>query len=83
MDNDIRTMGEIQLTDALQYLMDKGVEWGFSVSNWFDCSEKEVLLETNAMLLNQPEIEVRCPVCRNSKIQFLSSGEHQQNLSVG
>lgn len=56
VDNDIRTMGEIQLTDALQYLIEQGVEIrGFSVSNWYDCGRKEVLLETNAMLLNQPE----------------------------
>jgi glucose-1-phosphate thymidylyltransferase len=52
--NDIRTVGEIQLTDALQYMLEQGVRMqSFSVSNWFDCGRKEVLLETNAMLLNQ------------------------------
>ena len=52
--NDIRTMGEIQLTDALQYMLEQGCEMtSMPVSNWFDCGRKEVLLETNAMLLNQ------------------------------
>jgi glucose-1-phosphate thymidylyltransferase len=52
--NDIRTVGEIQLTDALQYMLEQGCDIrSIPVSNWFDCGRKEVLLETNAMLLNQ------------------------------
>jgi glucose-1-phosphate thymidylyltransferase len=52
--NDIRTVGEYQLTDALQYLLESGVKFQtILVSNWFDCGRKDVLLETNAMLLNQ------------------------------
>jgi glucose-1-phosphate thymidylyltransferase len=52
--NDERTFGEIQLTDALQYMVSKGVPFqSIPVSNWYDCGRKGVLLETNAMLLNQ------------------------------
>lgn len=54
IDNDIRTVGEFQLTDALQYMVEQGVHFQtMPVSNWFDCGRKEVLLETNAMLLDQ------------------------------
>lgn len=54
METDARTMGEFQLTDALQRLVDQGVVFQtVPVSNWFDCGRKEVLLETNAMLLDQ------------------------------
>lgn len=54
MENDIRTVGEYQLTDALQYMVEQGVHFQtLPVSNWFDCGRKEVLLETNAMLLDQ------------------------------
>lgn len=54
VNNDIRTIGEIQLTDALQYMIDQGVMiQSLPINNWFDCGRKEVLLETNAMLLNQ------------------------------
>ncbi|MCS6929814.1 MAG: sugar phosphate nucleotidyltransferase [Saprospiraceae bacterium] len=50
----IRTFGEIQLTDALQFMIEQGEAFkAVSVQNWFDCGRKEVLLETNAMLLNQ------------------------------
>ena len=54
MQNDHRTVGEIQLTDALQQMLEQGVPFqAIPVNNWFDCGRKEVLLETNAMLLSQ------------------------------
>ncbi|MFN0034041.1 MAG: sugar phosphate nucleotidyltransferase [Saprospiraceae bacterium] len=52
--NQIRTVGEFQLTDALQHMVEQGIHFHtFPVQNWFDCGRKEVLLETNAMLLDQ------------------------------
>lgn len=52
--NDIRTVGEYQLTDALQYMVEQGTHFhSVPVQNWFDCGRKEVLLETNAILLDQ------------------------------
>lgn len=54
MANDTRTVGEYQLTDALQHMVEQGIRFQtVPVSNWFDCGRKEVLLETNAMLLSQ------------------------------
>ena len=53
-EKDIRTVGEFQLTDALQYMVEQGIQFQtITVSNWFDCGRKDVLLETNAMLLDQ------------------------------
>ncbi len=52
--NDLRTNEEYQLTDALMMMIDNGV--GFSpvtINNWYDCGKKEVLLETNSMLLKK------------------------------
>jgi glucose-1-phosphate thymidylyltransferase len=52
--NDVRTVGEFQLTDALQYMIEHGhIFKPIPVTNWYDCGRKEVLLQTNAMLLNQ------------------------------
>ena len=52
--NELRTMGEYQLTDALQRMVEEGHRFQtIVVQNWFDCGRKEVLLETNAMLLAQ------------------------------
>lgn len=49
-----RTYGEFQLTDALQIMVERGIRiQTMPVDNWFDCGRKDVLLETNAMLLNQ------------------------------
>lgn len=52
--NDQRTVGEYQLTDALQQMLEQGMRiQTLPVINWFDCGRKEVLLETNAMLLSR------------------------------
>lgn len=54
MQHEARTVGEYQLTDALQRMVEQGTKFQtVMVSNWFDCGRKEVLLETNAMLLAQ------------------------------
>ncbi len=50
----IRTEGEYPLTDALMRMIEKGVRFGtIAVDNWFNCGKREVLLETNAILLDR------------------------------
>lgn len=52
--NSIRTNGEFPLTDALMRMIEKGVSLQtITVDNWFNCGKKEVLLETNAILLDR------------------------------
>jgi glucose-1-phosphate thymidylyltransferase len=54
LDNHLRTFEEFHLTDALQRMLEQGSRFQtIPVDNWFDCGRKEVLLETNAMLLEQ------------------------------
>lgn len=54
IENDLRTHGEFQLTDALMSMIEKGVNFStVKVNNWFDCGKKEILLNTNAMLLDR------------------------------
>ncbi|MFN4083804.1 MAG: sugar phosphate nucleotidyltransferase [Bacteroidia bacterium] len=49
-----KTHGEYTLTDALMQLIDKGIKLkAFTVDNWFDCGKKDILLETNALLLKR------------------------------
>lgn len=51
---DLRTHGEYQLTDGLMCMIENGVRFSpFTVNNWFDCGKKEILLETNAILLSK------------------------------
>jgi glucose-1-phosphate thymidylyltransferase len=52
--NNILTNGEFPLTDALMRMIEKGVQFHtVTVDNWFNCGKKEVLLETNAILLDR------------------------------
>ncbi|MCR5887845.1 NTP transferase domain-containing protein [Hymenobacter sp. J193] len=56
IDEDQRTHGEFQLTDALMRMIQQGETITTTpVDNWFDCGRKETLLEANARLLNRPE----------------------------
>lgn len=52
IENDKLNRGEYQLTDALMYMIEKGVRfYAYNVDAWFDCGKKDILLETNAILL--------------------------------
>ena len=49
-----RTHNEIQLTDALQIMVESGVcITPITINNWYDCSRSEILLKTNALMLAQ------------------------------
>jgi len=54
MEHGYKTQGEYHLTDALMLMINDGIRFrGFKVSNWYDCGKKEILLETNAILLKK------------------------------
>lgn len=57
-----RTHGEFQLTDALMEMVQAGVRFRtVEVRNWFDCGKKEILLETNAIMLRRPGFATQAP----------------------
>ncbi|GAB1448967.1 MAG: NTP transferase domain-containing protein [Bacteroidia bacterium] len=50
----LKTHGEFTLTDALMKMVEQGVKFStFDVDNWFDCGKKEVLIDTNSLLLRR------------------------------
>jgi glucose-1-phosphate thymidylyltransferase len=52
INNDIKTKGEFQLTDALQAMLEDGHQMKFfEIDGWHDCGKKETLLSTNRELL--------------------------------
>ncbi len=56
--NNIRTHGEFPLTDALMRMIQQGIVFSpVIVDRWFDCGKKEVLLETNALLLKREDYD--------------------------
>ncbi|MDX1409656.1 MAG: nucleotidyltransferase family protein, partial [Saprospiraceae bacterium] len=57
--NEHKTLGEYQLTDGIMGMIEQGARFvPYEVDNWFDCGQKEILLETNATLLkrNPPDV---------------------------
>ncbi|MCQ2109750.1 MAG: NTP transferase domain-containing protein [Fibrobacter sp.] len=56
MDNDIRTRGEFQLTDALQMMLEQGCKFRTApVREWLDCGLPETLVQTNTWLLQNKD----------------------------
>jgi glucose-1-phosphate thymidylyltransferase len=54
---DVRTKGELQLTDAIQIMIDDGEKFTtFPVDGWYDCGKPETLLSTNQILLDQKSV---------------------------
>jgi glucose-1-phosphate thymidylyltransferase len=54
VDKDIRTNGELQLTDALQLMLEAGEKLTtFPVDGWYDCGKPETLLSTNQFILDR------------------------------
>jgi glucose-1-phosphate thymidylyltransferase len=54
IENNIRTKDEFHLTDAIERMISLGTKFtGYKINNWFDCGKKDVLLETNAILLKK------------------------------
>jgi glucose-1-phosphate thymidylyltransferase len=60
LEQDRRTKGEYQLTDALQIMLGQGLKMTtFPVDGWYDCGKPETLLETNRALLKKKQRPVK------------------------
>ncbi len=60
IDNNIKTQNEFHLTDALMCMVSLGhVFTTFHVDSWFDCGKKEILLQTNQLLLKRGNFEIK------------------------
>ena len=54
INNKITTHNEFHLTDGIARMLEAGVKMTtFPVENWYDCGNKDSLLETNAILLKR------------------------------
>lgn len=83
--NDIRTKGEFQLTDALQLMIEKGEQFTtFPVEGWYDCGKPETLLETNEILLHTKANEYKCTkTCVIHPPVFISPDAKIENSIIG
>lgn len=91
--NNVRTYNEFQLTDGIMTMISRGAKFKtFHVEDWYDCGKKEVLLETNAMLLGKEKKLAKSSEYENTIIiQPVSIAEHCRiansiigpNVSIG
>lgn len=80
----IMTKGEFQITDALQLMIDRGLEFTpYRIDGWYDCGKVETLLETNRVLLEDSEIicerdgSIVIPPC------YLDENSHVEGSIIG
>ncbi|ARM31124.1 sugar phosphate nucleotidyltransferase [Prosthecochloris sp. HL-130-GSB] len=85
IDNDIKTKGEFQLTDALQHMIETGESFTtFPVKNWYDCGKPETLLSTNRVLLGTMENSTRSyPGCVINEPVYIAESAKLENAIVG
>lgn len=62
IDEKIKTRDEYQLTDAMKTMMYRGDKFKvFNVPEWYDCGEKETLLQTNKIMLERHATNDKIP----------------------
>jgi glucose-1-phosphate thymidylyltransferase len=64
--------GELEITDAIQWLIDHGLQVQYQVVEgwWKDTGKVEDLLEANRMILDEIETRIDGEICPESKIEF-------------
>ncbi len=84
IDNNIRTRGEFQLTDALQIMIENGEYFDtFDVEGWYDCGKPETLLSTNQFLLNKINTQVTLDGSVIIPPSYISGKAKVENSIVG
>src|SRR5207237_10832953 len=79
--------GEYYLTDAFQYMVDRGRRLvTAAVGGWYDCGKVETLLETNRHLLEQGRARLPvgpCPRCTIVPPVYIEDGVTIHDATVG
>ncbi len=82
IDNDIKTKGEYQLTDALQLMIERG-ETFTTVHGWYDCGKSETLLSTNEILLKDNSSTKQYPGSIINNPVFIADSARLENAIIG
>jgi glucose-1-phosphate thymidylyltransferase len=84
VEKDIRTKGELQLTDALQLMIEEGENVRtFPVEGWYDCGKPETLLSTNQYLLNKHDTKKGFDSVVIIPPVFIAEGSVVKNSVIG
>jgi len=82
--NKIKTKGEYQLTDALQFMIEGGETFTtFPVHGWYDCGKPETLLSTNEILLKGNVSIKAYPGCIINDPVFIADNAIVENAIIG
>jgi glucose-1-phosphate thymidylyltransferase len=88
IDSNIKNQNEFHLTDALMCMVSMGVNfYTYNVTSWFDCGKKEILLQTNQLLLKRGNFEAVDPESVQNSIiippVFIDKGCRISNSIIG
>jgi glucose-1-phosphate thymidylyltransferase len=84
VEQDRKTKGEYQLTDALQIVLQQENKMTtFPVEGWYDCGEPETLLETNRILLKTKSRLVEARDCIIREPVYIADGVTLTDSIVG
>ncbi len=84
INENIKTKGEYQLTDALQMMLENGEPLTtFPVNNWYDCGKPETLLSTNEILLKDHSSGSTLPGCIINEPVFVAKNAKINNAIIG
>jgi glucose-1-phosphate thymidylyltransferase len=88
INTNIKTQNEFHLTDAMMCMITAGVNLhSYNVTSWFDCGKKEILLQTNQLLLKRGNYnQVQPDVIENTIIippVFIGKGSLVKNSIIG
>lgn len=79
--------GEFYLTDAFQYMVDRGRRlFTAPVGGWYDCGKVDTLLETNRHLLERGRARIPsgpCPRCTIVPPVYIEDGVTMHDATVG
>lgn len=88
IENNIKSQNEFHLTDAMMCMVNNGVSlYTYNVNSWFDCGKKEILLQTNQLLLKRGGFDKVNPEQTNNSIiippVFIDKGCRISNSIIG
>jgi glucose-1-phosphate thymidylyltransferase len=84
VEKDVRTKGELQLTDAIQLMIEDGEKFTtFQVEGWYDCGKPETLLSTNQVLLDQKSISKKFDNVVVNRPVFIADDAQIENCIIG
>ncbi len=84
VEKDVRTKGELQLTDALQMMIEDGEKiTTFPVEGWYDCGKPETLLSTNQFLLDNKSVSKKFESVVINRPVFIADDAEIFNSVIG